>query len=1476
MKLYFDFFNDKETKYIYMNETNNFLNINFSKFNLNVHLDNNLGIDFNDVTDFFLIIEKNINGIYTLEKRISGTYNNSTNIIEYLNCNFDDTISNSASYRLYFQFNEGGIITYNGKDKPYFINLKSKCEEFNIEIYDSILINDYYEIQNIDIDIPSITFKISIEDNKRYNSYRYYYTFKNTISNKDIIPNYKTLENDSIIITEGVSANFFENDITYLHFYLKDVFDNVSYKVFKITTKQNTLTLFEILNTEINIKPTEEVNVFYNMRNVESITPVIKIVNDQNVTKEYISKKTIGTYDKLKNIISFKLSEYFEEEFDNNDLKLHFILNNNEKNKSNEMIIYIDSLKPTLDIINFNEDNYKLIITDDKTTDVIGKIQDSNFFYLGNNRQKIELKKAKHYLIIHSDNNDIQYVSFGENEKKYELLKYSKYYIIETLSETFTVYDKNKDIVSNNEYTYLNDFVNESSKNIYITFDKRKLTNYELNIIENQGGLKVKGSEFLTIVKKQEFNSFSDLYYLKIQIDESATQKFEFDIGIEDFGYSFLPKINYSNISCNLTNKKEITTDFKYCNFIAIKSNKDLEISKFTDSKIIYKTTSTTCGEITFFAISLKDEEYFSQDGEFMFFDDTLNSFPFVEIYSKPKILDSNKHEIECLNYKASEIDKNIYSFSFDIKIEDGINKNTLEFSDIVGNTSLVEFIVEKNLNKISIDIDELYNKTFDKFKISDTEYELTTNKKTINVKFVINNETLNNIKNDAFIVIKSDKTYKKQKILEEINQRVVYFELSNLTEEKETFEVYYNNDVKENIVFSVINKPSLILNVEPSFITGFNYYYLKYSTDKFSNIKLECDNKNFICTLKNNMIEVVRINNNSFLEKIKLEIIASDKYNLFPTVCKTVDGIFYNSSIIQEYSIDSLYNHKIIEQQFNLTIKSYDNEYIEYIKYYDPLEIDIFKRNKYALYDKEKDVYLIENIVTPIIPSYLDISVKIKNEDLIINKRLYEEDLISLYEEKNNLLTTYIKDDENLHISIINKEDDETVYNKLEFYNNGIIFESFENITFDKKHKVKDYYFPLDLFDGICDITIKMFNRFNKISFIATQLIDFNNIVNLECYLKDFKDFNVLTVSQLKNVELYTEIKNGNFYLNIKDIIGEKKQIEIKEGLNSIELDPSQYLFELYYKNNNYVKKIVTYNVEIIKDDFNYINYSDDYSKYLKVETIFVRKELNTIFEKLEPKILHYYNGEIVNVYEPIYHDDYVEFSIDKYIGLNKYIYSDNYLKFEMLPYTKNAEYETQKFKLLALHTDNKSLFFSPDSSSIILDSLENLYFKTQNADEMIIKSDRIRTHISKTLIDNIENILFKEFIPCTLEFYNNKVLYKTIDIKVQKDEFVRIPFFNQSTKNTADRLNIAIKSNARSILKSYSPMFIKHRHKHFLYSYVKNIAILNGNKKFLKMNIDDQERYIRSLCIEYFSNFKNNDISELKKFIKNKMEEF
>lgn len=1480
MKLYFDFFNDKkETKYICLTETNNYLNINLDKFNLTAYLDNSLGIDYSDITDFFLIIEKESNGAYILEKRISGVY--SSGVVEYSNCNFDDIVSSNAAYRLYFQFNQGGIIEYNGKDKPYYINLKTKCEDINVDVYDSILIKDYYEIQNIDITLPVVTFKLSVVNNKNFNNYRYYYKFTNSEEPISTDFEYKTLSENEIVIKEGISIASFKNDITYLHVFLKDVFDNVSYKVIKITTKQNTLTLFEILNTEVNITSNEEFSIFYNCRNITSITPMIKISDEQNNTKEeYVSEKTIGMLNKDKNIISFRISDYFEKNFNNQNVKLSFILNNNSNNVSNEMIILIDSVPPVITITNF-EDGYKLINTDESIINVLGKIQDDNFFFLGNNKQKIDLKNVKHYLLLHSENNDISKVVF-DNGKEAEFLKYSKYYITETFGDSFEVYDKEGQLISDSEYSFINDYCKEDLKNIYIAFDKNKLSQYELNIINTQGGLVVKGSEFLSVIENQYFGELNGIYYIKIEMSKEINKNFEFDVGINDFAYSFLPKINYSNISCNLNNKKEIVTNFTYTDFIVVKSNADLEVTKFTNNRILYKYNTITCGELSFAFVSLSDEEFFSIDTESMYFDDTLNSFSFEEIYSRPKILDKNQNEIECLNYKVTEVNDGVYSFSFNIKIEDGINYNTLQYSDISGNTSNVDFIVEKNTNPISIEIDEYYNKNFNKYNISENEFELTTNKKSVNIKFIIKNETYNNIKNnEAFIIIKSENSYKKQKILTEENQRVVYIEIFNLIEnEKENYSVFYNNEVKETILFSILNTSTLSVSSVSNFVSGFNSYFLKYETDNFANVKLQYDNRNFICNLNNNMIEITRANNSKFLEKVEIELIASDKHNLYTPVSKKISGTFYNSSIIQDYSIPTLYNHKVINSQFDLELKTYDAQEIEYIRYYDPLEYDIFKRNKYGTYNSNTQTYTIKNLITPITPSYLDIYIKIKNEDLVINKRLFEEDLISLYEEKNELTVTYVKENDRLHIRLINKEESDLLYRKMEVYNNGNFLEEFEDIEFDKKNSIKDFYLDINNFEGNSEITIKLINRFNKVSFIDTELINFDYLSSTECYLDNFESNNVLKKSDLNNIILVSELKDVSYFLITKEILNSEQRIELKEGSNQItNLSAGQYLFELYYQRNNYIKKVGTYNVEVINDDFEYIDYSREYSKYLKIETIIVRKNINTKFDYLDAHLLHYYNDELIETYEPEINDSYVQFNIKKQYGINRYIYKDKYHQFELDPYIKTFEDDTKSFQIFAVHTDNQSLFYSEKTSSITLDSVENLYFKTINSDEMLIKTNRVRSNIPKTLIDNVENVLFKEFIPCELEFYKNGALIKTINVNLQKDESVPIPFFSEPIKSeeevNVDKFTFRIRSNGMQYFKSTKNLYIKNKQKHFLLPYAKNIALLSNNISFLSLNIEKQEERIKEMCISYFNQYKNNDVENLKKYIKSNLEE-
>lgn len=89
----------------------------------------------------------------------------------------------------------------------------------------------------------------------------------------------------------------------------------------------------------------------------------------------------------------------------------------------------------------------------------------------------------------------------------------------------------------------------------------------------------------------------------------------------------------------------------------------------------------------------------------------------------------------------------------------------------------------------------------------------------------------------------------------------------------------------------------------------------------------------------------------------------------------------------------------------------------------------------------------------------------------------------------------------------------------------------------------------------------------------------------------------------------------------------------------------------------------------------------------------------------------------------------------------------------------------------------------------------------------------------------------------------------------------------------NGIERFDIKISNNAAKIHNTKAVLMIKHTAKHFLYSYVYNLAMLIPNKTFLDSTYDKQEKYIRELCNQYFEEFKNNDTEALKKYIKNKM---
>lgn len=1453
MNFYFNFFNDKDNKYLIMNNINNSANINLNKFNMKVYL-SDLPFDSSKITDVKLYIERIANGSSIFYKYFSGSINSDT--IDFSNVVLEDDIG-KVVYKVRLQFFSGGILFHDSIDNILTINLKTSCENFSVDIFDAIKINDTYELQSFNDETFEMKFKISLSNEINSNGLLYNFLISPD-ENVEFKSEYKPFDSSLEFMSYVLVSGLFKNNITYLHFSIKDQFNNVLNEKFKITTKSGTLSLFEILNNELVIDYNEEFAVFYNAKNVNSITPFISYEqNGETINKK--SEKTISSYDKKINVITIKLTDYFEIDSKfNNDLKLKFVLNNDDKLSSNEMLISIDSEKPKITLNNI-KDKYHLIKNDVKHYTINGKLEDNNFFYIGSNQKKIDISAGKKTLYIFSEEN-IKYVTF--NGEKVPVLKYSNFYVAESKGYEFEVYDYENQIISN--YQYINDYCDDNEKVVYFLFNQKDFTKYELNIINNNKGLMVKGSEITPLIKSQKFDVFNDVFYLKVIFDKElvAESNFvKFDLGIEEVSYSFLYKVNQNTCSADLNNLKKIDLSFSETKIIAIKSNEDVTIHKCNINKITGTKKTFVLNELVFSSISNKSDEYLIVDSNLVFFEEEYNLITPSFVYASPKLI-LNKLETSYNNYNIKLLDDNIYSFSLDVPIDNGVNKFKLTFTDSNDIETSSDFVIEKNKNNIYIDIDETYNNYFDKSINKDGIYTLTTNSSNVIVKFLINSESLGDLKEDKYLIIKSDKSSKKQKILSEDNNRVAYVSFNNFGD-SEFYNIFYNDETNEIGSFILNYKETIILNVENNFVSGSNTYFLKYKVDEFAKVNFSNMNKKaFKCELlPNNIISITRLDNKGFLEEIDLEITAYDKNHLYEETIRNVHGIFYNDSIIASYKIDdSIFKDGLIaSSSFDLELYTNHNENIEYIKYYDECELDITKRNKYALYDKNKSCYIIRNIVSPLSPKSLEISIKIKDTELTINKTLFDNK-IKLLNDKNNFSFTYFIDDDNLNLKLTNLTEDEYFFDKLEYYieSNHIYTEN--KVSFDKRNTNTIYKIPLDKLTDSYTFTIKGFNIFGKVNFVKSILINCNTNKLLDAELENFKEFCLFEVNKLKQIKLISNLDNKNIYLEIEDVFGKKQKVNHKDSYFDIDLEKGFYNFRLIYRKYNYKKIINTYNVEIIDNINKLIDYSTDYLYFDSVNEIIFRKQFNTSFEYLSPSLFHYCNDKLVEILSPIFDNDSIRFHINKKIGNNKFVYKDDFSKIELKDLEFKEKDSHDKYKIFAIHTDNQTMFYN-DEDYIYLRNVENLYFKTIGITEVRTTTRRIRSTVKQRVSDYITTTIFKEFIPCSLDFYIDDVLVKSINIEIDSIEPIIYPIFSKDLKrNKIEKNKFKMFSVSDGVHKDTYPFSIKHNIKHYLLNYADGLAKIYNDKHFLNLSFNEKEEVLSNIGIS------TNNTEELK----------
>ena len=1428
MQYFFNLFNeDKIENFIY--EENKIIKTNLNFFNVKFYLEDLTNLE---ISDCELIIEKENEGKYNFNNKISGKIEDG--LVEFKNAEFKNSVEEASNYRIYFELKQGGINVLSTKQYPIHFTLHMKAVDFNINFKDAIKLNYIYELQKENLE--ELIFEFSINN---LNNFEYYYEInsKEEIKSKD----YKVLSSNTLLINETLNTGHFKDGFTYLHFFLKDSFENIKYKKYKITTKNNTFTLLNILNNEIVLsKLDEEFSIFYESRNITQLKPVIQYkVNGESFQKE---GSAIGTFNQDKKMFSFNLKEQFQN-VEANEIFLFFILNNNEKLTSNRTFILIDNEEPEVDM----QEYYLIKNKEINELTISGKIIDKNLFFLGNSVKTIKPKTK--LLFINSEINLLK-VIFSNGEEKY-LEKFSNYYTCETKNLTFEVFDINNNKVNDSNFKYLN--TTDENKHFYIWLDKNKLSLFEQNLLSTQGSIKVKGSEIETLIISQEQLFFENIILLKVNLSPIATGVLEFDLGVDGFEYSFLYHLNNSNISLEMNNKKQLILDFKNTELVISKSE-ITNILKYNNSKLLSKKIGIFNGYINLLGISY-DKEKFVSEFNSLFFDEELNKNITDNVYFKPIVKKENK-KIDYGFYNCKKISNDIFNFDLTLKVEDGINEYKVIFNDMLENKIEKKLIIEKNYKEIIAELDRSKKKNFNVYYNEDL-CKIISRSDTVTIDFILKNETKLLKEKDTLITIKGEDIIKYQKIPVSNKERT--FSMTFKCEEKEKFFTIYQEELGIKLMkLSIQKKNELYLNIPEKIYSGLNSYNLRIEKDNFSKVSVNYINPNFTANIKENNIEIIRINNINMLEELEMEINVFDEEKNYKTVSKNIKCFFYNDNLIDDYFIlnnnKKLINDYLFDIQFTLN----NSNSIEYFRIYDPFESNLRKKFKYGKING--NTCIIEGITTPITPSSFFIEFKIKNTDIVVRQEIFKDNPISLFNDEDNFKVS-INFNEKIIINVIQKE---ILDYKIKIKENDNII---KEQTLNKK--IEDIVIEKNSSSRISFIEVEILNKNNKIIFFKKNLINFDNNTKHNAELENFNQWNIKSKLAMRNINLIKTEENLNYQLLITNEVNEKQEINLIKGNNHIpELKEGIYIFELISIKYNFKKIVQKYFVEIFDNLEKVISFSEGYWKFNSINSIEVKNNSKINFKILEPILIHI-TENTKNTIKPTYIGNNIKFDFNKEIGLNKFIYKDNIQTIELTPCFLNKVNEKFIF-VYDFTTKNKTLFFK-DNKNIILNEIEDVYFRTKNCDEIIIKPYKLRNEINRFVKENDEIKIFKEFIPCEIDFYYKNSKKETIKIELEVQDKLIVPFWNTREEKFINIVPFKIRSN--SFVKDKIQLTLRNRTRHFLYNYtIFNAKVLN-KKDFLSWNLDEQEEFIKDVSAKIYEKNRSIDIDLLKKEIINEL---
>lgn len=1366
MKYYFRFYNlaNQEKYYIYDSTKNEIYNTNLNMFDLKFFT-SDINIEYNKITNYKLILEREVNGVYIQDSYVEGYQFDG--YIKFDKCILNKELINDSNikYNCYLEFYEGGILVYTSVKNPITILFKSVCDDFNISIKNSIYLGDSYELQ--DDEVEKINFEIVVESEGN-NTLQYYYSFNSEekIEHKE----FSILGTNKKEFEYIVATNIFKNDSTNLHFFLKDSFGNIRYKIYKINTKNKVIEVFDIIDYNNNILGNNtELSFFYNQKNVTTIKPKIKIeYGDSN--EEISSEKEISISNNSKNMISFVLSDHFEtisEKLDkSNKIYISFILNGGN-NTSSELELIYDNSFPNI-IFNNIENDYLLIKEENTEIVLNGQIQDNNIFYLGKNKKKYDFENINFHSIIYSEQ-EIYFIKENEEYKKIQN-KLDNYYLIDSETHNFTLHDYDYNKITN--YKIINDYSEDNQKVFFIYFDKDKLSTYERNIIEHNE-LIIRENLTNHIIKYETFEIGSKILF-KVFVKKELSEYLNIDLIIDGFEYNFIKYIEKSSVSCDIDFKKKIDLSFKQSKLLFVNFNDEYKIIVSNDKKIVSNKNPIFIDNLSIIPLSLRTNEFFTADKEINFTDNNLNLKDVANIYFYPTLKINGIPE-NIIYFDLNFIQDGIYNFELNIPVKNDYNTYTFTFSDIFENTNNKELYIEKQINPVEITFDEKYSNDII-FKKGEEYIDLYVNKKSLTFKLIINNETKLDSDNNDYIILNENKNI-KYKIIREEGIHYSIINLYNL--EDGIYNVFYSNSNIPLLTFNVHLVNELFINFNEKNISGTDRFYLYLETNEFAKISYATDNTNFKITDistsdKNRILQVQRLSANHFIEVINIHLTIYDEKNIFISKHKNVEIVFYNDNVIHEYWIDENYlddNGNLLKPSFDLNIKTFQSEYIKSIYYYDDLELDFYKRKKSAI-KKDDNLYVIEDIISPINPSYINILIDIDYDVLIqITKKLFENNLIQLSKNVYDLTVDYFQYNDKIIAKIKNNLSISEEFN-IEILANDSSIYSKNNVLLEKNKEMP--------------IIIDNKNIQGKTLF-KTKLIDKNNILLTlnDCEIlieNNYKDY----INDILNLQKYN-IKNLNesLIINFKELNSYNNYLKITTPLMNIE----EYLIEGNSKSINLdqiglyeIQHIVEYigRKTIVNIYYIYVveNYYDDifirnssFKKYNFVKNIILNNSVKYDLEILNPKIEYWLNGEKIKEYIPYqFNNNEIQFIVDKFNGESEYIYIDNFIS--KVIYSNKIEHINNIHpELYSFNTKNEKAFYIKNNI-ITLENKSNLYFKSKGINEIIIMPENSIKTFTKIIIEDSEDVILSGFMPCKIECIDSESkMIKDYYIKIKED---------------------------------------------------------------------------------------------------------